>query len=49
MKITDTVSFCIDDRCDFFRKNDSLYRELLDLNVNNEKNIYSFRHFISCE
>ncbi|HPA73440.1 MAG TPA: hypothetical protein PKY31_14290 [Spirochaetota bacterium] len=48
MSSSNTGSFCRDGSCEFFRKHDTLYRELIDSNVNNEKNIYSFRHFISC-
>ncbi|MBP7582616.1 MAG: hypothetical protein KBA61_01200 [Spirochaetes bacterium] len=48
MVISNTGSFCRDGSCDYFRKNDTIFREILELNENNRKNIYSFRHFISC-
>lgn len=48
MKLSNTSSFCLDVSCDYYRKNDTIFSELLERNVNNGKNIYSFRHFISC-
>lgn len=49
MKKRGIQSFCLDDSCVFFRHNDVIFREMIDMNENSEKNIFSFRHYISCE
>ncbi len=42
-------SFCCDVRCDYYRKHETLYDDIVLSNSEASKNIYSFRHFISSE
>lgn len=48
MELSNTATFCSDSSCEYYRKHDTIFLELLEQNINNEKNIFSFRHFISC-